>query len=204
VTTLRSPAALNAWLEEADPTLAEQRDTLLSPSLALGQWDDHRRVVMTTVSGVQRSLAGLLRRYAEAPGRWIIIIDEPEVPGYYIQFICYEDGALLAEAVSNRFLPEHLRLNDAQEETLASLGWTLPSPPEVPNWVTVHPTFDPPVQEVATRAVSTLRQVFGLGTDSPVIAKIFTSAIRRDGELREPDEPRVVASQLYDEEAVAS
>jgi hypothetical protein len=204
MTTLKARAALKAWLEEVDRTLAEQRDALLSPSQALGQWDDHRSVVMTTVSEVQCSLAGLLRLYAESPGRWIVIIDEPQVPGYYVQFICYEDGALLAEAVSNEYLPEHLWLTEDQEETLERLGWTQPSPPEFPNWVTVHPTVDPPVHQVAARVNKTLRQVFGLGADSPVIVKVFTSAIRRDGELREPDEPRVVTSALCDEEALAS
>ena len=88
---------------------------------------------------------------------------------------------MLAEAVSNEYLPEHMWLDEDQEETLARLGWMQPSPPEFPNWVTVHPTVDPPVQEVAARALETLRQVFGLGADSPVIVKVFTSAIRRDG-----------------------
>jgi hypothetical protein len=69
--------------------------------------------------------------------------------------------------VSNEHLPEHLRLNGAQEEALDQLGWTKPSPPEFPNWVTVHSTIDPPVHEVAERALATLRQVFGLEEDSP-------------------------------------
>ncbi len=159
---------------------------------------------MTTVSEVQYSLTGLLGRYAEAPGVGSSSSTSRRFPGFYVQFICYGDGALLAEAVSNEYLPEHLWRNEAQEETLAHLGWRQPSPPEFPNWVTVHSTVDPPVQELATRTIRTLRQVFGLGSDSSIIVKVFTSALRRDGPLREPDEPRVVVSALCDEEAVAS
>jgi hypothetical protein len=187
----KTRAALNAWLEQADRTLAEQREVLLSPSQSLGQWDDHGSEVTMTAAEIERSLGDLLRRYVEAPGRWIIIMREPDVPGYYVQFICYEDGALLAEAVSNHFLPEHLRLNKTQEAKLKYFGWKPPSPPEFPNWVTVHPTLDPPTRAVAARAVKTLRQVFGLSTDSPVVMKVFTSAIRREGPLTEPDEPRL-------------
>jgi hypothetical protein len=187
----KTRAALDAWLEEADRTLAEQREVLLSPSQSLDQWDDHGSEVTITVAEVERSLSDLLRRYVEAPGRWIVILREPEVPGHYVQFICYEDGALLAEAVSNEHLPHHLQLDEDQEAMLSRLGWRRPSPPEFPNWATVHPTVDPPVPEVTARAFDTLVEVFGLSTDSPVVMKVFTSAIRREGPLTEPDEPRL-------------
>jgi len=132
-----------------------------------------------------------------------VIIDQPEVPGYYVQFICYEDGALIAEAVSNHYLPEAFWLTKEQEGALARLGWKHPNPPQVPNWVTVHQTLDPPVSEVARRAIKTLK-VLGMKPDSAVVLKIFTSPNRRDGPLQEPDEPRALASASCDDVAVAS
>jgi hypothetical protein len=196
--------ALDAWLEEAERVLADQRKALLSPSQSGGHWDDHKSVVTTTVSEIGRCLGRLLRRYSEAPGRWIVIIDQPEVPGYYVQFICYEDGALIAETVSNHYLPEALWLTTEQEDALTRLGWKHPDPPQVPNWVTVHPTVDPPVSEVARRAMKTLK-VLGMKSDSAVVLKIFTSPNRRDGPLQEPDQPRAIASPSCDDDvAVAS
>ena len=132
-----------------------------------------------------------------------MIIRQPETPGYYVQFICYEDGALIAEAVSNHYLPEALWLTKEQEDTLSRLGWKHPDPPQVPNWVTVHATFDPPVFEVSRRAIKTLK-VLGMKSESAVLLKIFTSANRRDGPLQEPDQPRAIASPSCDEVAVAS
>jgi type III secretion system-like peptide-binding chaperone len=198
----KARAALDAWLEEADRVLADQRKALLSPSQALGDWDDHKSVVTSTVSEVGRCLGRLLRRYTRAPGRWIVIIREPEVPGYYVQFICYEDGALVAEAVSNHYLPEALWLTGEQQDALTQLGWTHPDPPEVPNWVTVHPTIDPPVSEVARRAIKTLK-VLGMDPESALVLKIFTSPMRRNGPLLEPDQPRAQGWTSCDDVAVA-
>ena len=195
--------ALDAWLEEADRVLTDQRSALLSPSQVGGHWDDHKSVVTTTVSELGRRLGRLLRRYAGAPGRWIVVIAQPEVPGYYVQFICYEDGALVAEAVSNHYLPEALWLTGEQQDALTQLGWTHPDPPEVPNWVTVHPTVDPPVSEVARRAIKTLK-VLGMKPECPLVLKIFTSPIRREGPLQEPDQPRAVVSPSCYEVAIAS
>jgi hypothetical protein len=195
--------ALDAWLEEADRVLADQRKALLSPSQTGRTWDYHKSVVTTTVSEIRRCLGQLLRRYTAAPGRWIVIIDQPEVPGYYVQFICYEDGALIAETVSNHYLPEALWLTEEQEDALTRLGWKHPDPPHVPNWVTVHPTVDPPVSEVAARAIKTLG-VLGMKPESAVVLKIFTSPNRRDGPLQEPDQPRAMGPSSDDDVAVAS
>ena len=120
--------ALDAWLEEADRVLADQRKAFLSPSQAVGHWDYHKSVVTTTVSEVGRCLGRLLRRYTEASGRWIVIISQPEVPGYYVQFICYEDGALIAEAVSNHYLPEDSVADQGAGRLTRTVGLEAPSP----------------------------------------------------------------------------
>ncbi len=198
----KARAALGAWLEEADRVLADQRKALLSPSQAGGHWDDHKSEVTTTVEEIESRLRGLLHRYTEAPGRWIFIIGEPRDHGYYVQFICYEDGALLPEVVSNEYLPEALWLSDVQEQALTQLGWKRPHPPQAPNWLSVHPTVDPPVDEVAVRVIKTL-EVLGMKADSPLVIKIFTSTNRRDGPLQEPDETRAMPSPPCDEVAAA-
>jgi hypothetical protein len=62
MTKSKSRAALDAWTEEADRLLAEQRDALLSPSQILGLWDVHRSAITTTVSELGSSLDSFLRR----------------------------------------------------------------------------------------------------------------------------------------------
>jgi hypothetical protein len=54
-----------------------------------------------------------------------------------VQFLCYEDGSLLAEVVSNCFLDQvqdgGLRWEEVQEKKLASLEWEPPATSWKPN-----------------------------------------------------------------------
>ncbi len=99
-----------------------------------------------------------------------------------MQFLCYEDGSLLAEVVSNYFIDQlqdmRPRWAEAQEEKLTGLGWEPPAPSWIPNWVGIWPVYDPPVDVVAGRARRTLSEVFGLNDDDAVVVKLFSSANR--------------------------
>lgn len=90
---------------------------------------------------------------------------------YYVQFAMEEDSCLLAEAVSDSFLPKGLRLGKARKEALLGLGWQAPSDgsrktrtrqgrPESPNF---HRRFKgrDEFEVAASIAVRALRDVYG-------------------------------------------
>jgi hypothetical protein len=130
---------------------------------------------------VTAGLESLLGQLVAAPGRWIFIIEDARTPVHYIQFLCYEDGSLLAEVTSNIFLDQlqdtRHRWDEPQKE-LAGLGWQPPAPTWKPNWTDIWPVFSPPVDVVAARARRTLAEVFGLSGDDAVVVKMFSSPNR--------------------------
>lgn len=77
-------------------------------------------------------------------------------------------GTLTAEAVSNQYLPDRLRLGPDAEQHLAGLGWTAPDGPHRPHWwrdLTVGgPQAAGECARVAAMMTSALRDVYGLPT----------------------------------------
>ena len=74
-------------------------------------------------------LLGALGRDA----RCVAIICEFD-DGRYVQFWIDPAGSITAEVVSNSNIFEAAVLDDADEESLRSLGWSEPSPKSRPNW----------------------------------------------------------------------
>ncbi len=180
--TSRARAALDTWLADAAELVAEQRTRSISPSSHFGSWVADERHSIQTVREVTAGLESLLGQLTAAPGRWILIIEDARTPCHYWQVIAYEDGSLLAEVTSNYFLDQLTdtshRWDAAQEEKLAALGWESPAPTWKPNWTDLWPTYTPPVGVVASRALRTLREVFGLSGDDAVVVKMFSSPNR--------------------------
>jgi hypothetical protein len=129
-------------------------------------------------------LADVLELMVGSTARWVLIIET--AGGRYVQFLAPEDGCLVAECVSNSYLPAEARLSEDDEELLAELGWGWPSPPKQLNWKTVE--FDPAATiDSVVLALHTLRRVFGCRDDDQLKVKLA----RYDA--RAPAPPRKVA-----------
>ena len=85
-------------------------------------------------SEVRDSLPGVLEELKNAGRRWVVILETLGEPTRYVQVLVTTLGSIWAECVSNTFLTEDERLNDAQCELLPALGWEWPGPPASPNW----------------------------------------------------------------------
>jgi hypothetical protein len=169
-------AALDHWLDRADDVLATQRARSISPTNE--GWDGPARTAWTvSVSELRASLAGLLDRLTSAPGRWLVILEiGPEENPYYVQFIAYEDGSLIAEAVSDHYLPPNRRIGEQGSGELRRMGWLTPL--EGGNWRLVEDTVAPDVPLATGMAIAALTAVYGAGEDAPVRAALFDSPRR--------------------------
>ena len=131
-------------------------------------------------------LAHLLGSACQGPGRWILIAESGAHGHHFWQSICFEDGSLIAEFVSNFYLEGLDRLTDEQEAQLVRLDWESPRPPGRPNWLQLEPTTSPDVAAVARRAAASLRRVFRLEAQDGLKVKLFASE-RRGGTPAEPE-----------------
>lgn len=88
----------------------------------------------------------------------------------YVQ-LAVEDGSVLAEAASNRFLDAQFRLEKARRKALKALGWSRPED-DLPNyWYdTVLPDG---ADSVAGLLVETLRAVYGVPAPSFLVVSGF-------------------------------
>ncbi|MGD0312240.1 MAG: hypothetical protein ABSC90_07245 [Acidimicrobiales bacterium] len=173
----RAVAGTDGWLELAEAVLQDQSERSLSPSSVPPRGQD--RVESTIpLAEFEEGLMGLLGTLCERPGRWILIVEDSAQPNHFWQALAYEDGSLVAEIVSNFYLTGDDRLSPTQEDALIRLGWKGPEPPNRPNWLRVEPTTTPAVAEVASQAVRSLREVFGLGDEDGVLVKLFSSPHR--------------------------
>jgi hypothetical protein len=188
VTTTSGRAALDAWLSKADRVLGEARSASLSPSTVPYPWDDHRSAQRTTLAELARHLEDLLGRLAFGPGRWILIAVDNRAR--YVQVLAYEDGSVLAEAVSNNYLATEDRWSEHDEKSLTSIGWQRPSSPEWPNWSAVFPTITPDLGQITALLLATLRSVFRLG-DADFVGLILFSSPRREGTPASLSGPRL-------------
>ena len=125
-------AALDRFIRNAETVLQEQRALSISPSTFAGVWEPRPHSEQATLGEVERNLASVLDRMVYGPGRWVLIVGSVDGCTKYVQFLGYEDGSLVAEAVSNAYLVEPHRLSEDDEAALLRLGWQPPCPPADP------------------------------------------------------------------------
>jgi hypothetical protein len=176
----KARARLDAWLADAEEVLAEQRSQSISPSLYGSQYSEQRKSTLT-LHEFEEALPEALGLLSSDPGRWILIVEDTASFNRYVQLIAFEDGSLMAEAVSNINLRTEEQWDSEHEELLARIGW---SPPEVgvedgdPNWWVWFPVTTPPMREVARMLLCTVRTVFGLRGRDKLTVKMFSSPKR--------------------------
>lgn len=97
---------------------------------------------------------------------------------YYVQFAQGGRGGFRAEAESNNFLAGRWALSPAQEEQLAGLGWQCPMPGDSDlNFMRQWPT-PAPYAEIASLAVRSLREVYGIERPSGLVYRRFAKVGR--------------------------
>jgi hypothetical protein len=188
-------AALDEWLQRAGEVLQEQREQCISPDLG---WRQERDEWTVTLADFEVGLPDLLPSLCERPGRWILIAEDARRPTRFWQALCFEDGSMVAEVVSNRYLEGDERWTPWDEDRLQALGWEPPDQPRRPNWLVVEATTSPPIDVVATRAVATLQTIFGIEDGDRLKLIMFSSPVRGDSpavalyaEPTTEDEPRL-------------
>ena len=120
----------------------------------------------------ERRLAAVLGRMA-AESFLIVSTRADEEHCYYVQFAQGGRGGFRAEAESNNFLAGRWALSPAQEEQLAQLGWQCPTPGDSDlNYMRQWP-LPAPFADIASIAVRSLREVFGVGQPSELVYRRF-------------------------------
>lgn len=165
-------AALNEWFAAVDDLLAEERDHAISPSTVPSPGTDPVRFTVL-VADLAPALTLLLDELVHRAGRWLVIL-QSEGSQRYVQFLVCEDGSLLAEASSNKYLNGDERLSDAEGDLLGSLRWKRPGD----NWLYVDAEIDPSVGSVVELVSRTFEWVFGLGPEVGIGVKVFSSPRR--------------------------
>jgi len=173
-------ASLDAWLARAEEVLAEQREHAISPSLGLPGGDGEQEEWTVTLAMLSAGLEGLLAILCARPGRWIFIVESVAHPYLFWQALAFEDGSLMTETVSNHYLAEEHRWTRAQEERFVALDLKWEIRPYRTNWSNVQATTSPDVAYVARQGLATLRELFELKDDHPVLVKMFSLPNRGD------------------------
>jgi hypothetical protein len=103
---------------------------------------------------------------------------------YYVQFAQGGRGGFRAEAESNNFLSGRWALSPAQEEQLAGLSWQCPTPGDSDlNFMRQWPN-PAPYAEIASLAVRSLREVYGIERPSELVYRRFA---KRGPDFAEPE-----------------
>lgn len=169
-------ASLDAWLTLAGRVLEDQREQDPFPSFV--PWNEGQVERLVRVDVFLVSLVELLDNHCRRPGRWILIAEDARIPHHFWQALCFEDGSMVAEVVSNYYLEGDDRWAAEQEERLAELGWLRPDPPRQTNWLRVEATRAPLVSDAAFQAFLTLTDVFGLRATGVLRVQLFSSPLR--------------------------
>lgn len=103
------------------------------------------------------------------------------------QALALEDGALVAEVVSNTYLRGEEVWSSTQEAALRHLGWSPPDGGRRPNWLWIDEARDPDIDDTVARASATRRGVFGRGETDPLVVTTFLSS-RHGGTPASPGE----------------
>jgi hypothetical protein len=143
------------------------------------------------------SLEDVLRSLCERPGRWILIAEDDHQPLHYWQALCFEDGSLCTEVVSNHYLEGDDRLSVGQEELLRLNGWGVPDPPLHTNWYRIESTTSPNLEDVATQSARALREVFRLSNLDEVRTRLFASPLR-GATPASPDYHKILSTEARD------
>ena len=177
--TSKAIASLDEWLIRAEEVLVEQREYSLSPS-SVEASEDVTHEWTVSLATFALGLSDLLDRLCSRPGRWIVVAEDAERSHRFWQALAFEDGSLIVEASSGIGCTDAERLAPEVEARLGDLGWDTPDPPKSPNWRRVEATFSPDTADVATQAIETMRNVFGLDETDRVHLTLFPSARRGD------------------------
>jgi hypothetical protein len=129
---------------------------------------------LATLAEVEHGLPGVLTRLLADPAWWIAILRVNRSRNRYLQFVCHDDGKLWAEATSNVNLEGDDTLTVADETRLVELGWSPPEPPGRPNFYMSN-ADEVDVGAAARRAMTTLREVFGVEDSDRLTIKLFKS-----------------------------
>lgn len=135
---------------------------------------------------LEQGLGKVLRRLIRDPGRWILIIEDP-VSDRFVQFLAFEDGSLVAEAVSNRFLSRQYQWTRRDLRVLEELGWEPPMEDLRPNYIVVCPTSESDVSTLADLARRTFWSPFGLTPESQLWVKLQAAPQRGHTPLNHAD-----------------
>jgi hypothetical protein len=126
----------------------------------------------TTWEDFEGRLALVLERMA-SNSFLVLTAPGPDERAYYVQFAQGGRAGFRAEAVSNAFLQGRWALSPGQEDALADLGWQCPAPHNTDlNFMRQWP-LPAPFAEVASLAVRSLRDVYGLREPSELVYRRF-------------------------------
>lgn len=174
--TTTNRARLEDWFAAVDRLLTDGRPHAISPSSTPPP--STREVGFTvTVGSIGSELTVLLDQLVHRPGRWIVVL-QPEGSSRYCQAICFEDGSVVAEAVSNAYLKGDERLSGAKEAVLEGLGWERPENPGEGNWSYLDGSMEPDVDRLAVMVAGTFVRVLGCAAEVVVEARLFSSSRR--------------------------
>src|ERR1700722_11057023 len=174
----RTIAALDTWLKVAEQVLSEQREHAISPSEGT-VWDRSQQETVISLATLAAGLERVLNALCAGPGRWVLIVEHSVRRHLFWQALAFEDGSLCTEVVSNTYLEGEDRWTTEQADRLVALGWERPAPKR-PNFINVEATTCPETGVVCRRALSTLRELFGLSDEDEVFVKVFSSCLRGD------------------------
>lgn len=118
-------------------------------------------------SNVERLLPAALEKLVTSGRRWVVIVELLSDPTKYVQVLVTSSGSMWAECVSNAFLDDDHRLDDAQCELLPTLGWEWPGPPAFPNWH-LHDELLNTGPVMSGLLIRTLRRVFRVESDDRI------------------------------------
>jgi len=120
-------------------------------------WDeDYYRCRFRRWDRFETELRDLLTLLLQEQRRFVIISQREG--NRYVQFAVQKDGAISAEAVSNKFLAGPERLSQAACRKMLKLSWGSPGKRSPNFWKRIRPPI--PVVGLASLGVRTLREVF--------------------------------------------
>lgn len=155
-TPLAEQGTSAVWLEALTDYLIDH------PELIDDKWEREY-----AFSDVRRSFPSVLEELKTSGRRWVVIVETLGEPMRYVQVLITGAGSMWAECVSNAFLTEDDRLDDAQCELLPALGWEWPGPPASPNWH-FHDELMNTGSAIAGLLERTIERVFNINGDDRI------------------------------------
>ena len=126
-----------------------------------------------------RDWRDLLGSLCARPGRWILIVEPVDQPYLFWQALAFEDGSLVPRSCRTTTSPRSTIGHDSGGAT-PRVGLGMAVRPYLTNRINVQATTAPDIGSVASQALATFRELFGLEDEGPVFVKLFSSALRGD------------------------